>query len=285
MALTSKLITAALLCGMAHQAYAADAAAPAAPAFDIGITITGATDSFDYGLTNTHHLPQFSLNLNPTYDIFYGNIYMANIDYGVPDPKLETRLQFGATPTFGDFSLDMNVTRRMRYGNNGDDRFVPYLAGTYKFSENFNASVGGGAYIYDNAAKFNTSELYLGATASLDNGASLQGEFYYDPYITGGGNLPAYREYVGTLTIPFLEKFTAAGKLGYESYDEPTLTSYTWYKASLNYALNDQIAFGVAYSGNDLVAGAACTSQAYTDCDSRFMASITLSGKISDLSK
>ena len=281
-----KLAALALLSCAASQAYAADAAPGKGdgPAFDMGITVIGATDSFDYGLTNTHHLPAYSINLNPTYGIFYGNIYAANIDYGVPDPKLETRFQIGATPTFGDFSLDMNVLRRMRLGNNADDRWVPYVTGTYAFNKNFSASVGGGAYLYDDAANFNTSELYLGSTITLDGGVSLAGEFYYDPYFTGGGNLPAYREYIATLTIPFLEKFTAVGKVGYESYDEPTKVSYTWYKASLSYAMTDHIALGVAYSGNNLDA-AGCPSQAFTDCDSRIMASVTLTGKLSDLSK
>ncbi|MDP1701653.1 MAG: hypothetical protein Q8L53_11950 [Aestuariivirga sp.] len=86
-------------------------------------------------------------------------------------------------------------------------------------------------------------------------------------------------------SIPFLEKFEAIGKVGYEYYEDETYASYLWYEARLNYAFNDHVKVGVAYHGNDLGSGTDCTTQAYTDCDDSIFATLTLSGNLSDHSK
>ena len=77
----------------------------------------------------------------------------------------------------------------------------------------------------------------------------------------------------------------AVGKIGYEGYeDEVSTPSYLWYEARLNYNLNDHVALGVAYHGNDL-SSADCPLQAYTDCNESVFATLTLKGNLSDLSK
>jgi opacity protein-like surface antigen len=283
--LVKALTAIAGLAAASGSVMAADAPAAEAPVFDIGIEITGSTDYMDTGVTNSDHKPSGGITISPSYGIFYGSIYAATIDYGpdYPEPKIETTFTAGATPVFGDISVDFNLARRIKFDDPTADRWLPYLTGTYTFNDNFNASVGVGYYAYDDEATVDFWELYIGSTLTLDSGAYLTTEFYWEPDSDGANN--EYIEPIATLGIPFLEKFEAIGKVGYEYYEDESYASYLWYEARLNYAFNDHIKVGVAYHGNDLGSGADCVTQAYTDCDDSIFATVTLSGNLSDLSK
>jgi opacity protein-like surface antigen len=281
--LVKALTVIAGLAAASGSVMAADAPAADAPVFDIGIEITGSTDYMDTGVTNSDHDPSGGITISPSYGIFYGSIYAATIDYGYPEPKIESTFTAGATPVFGDISVDFNLARRIKFDDPSADRWLPYLTGTYTFNDNFNASVGVGYYAYDDSATEDFWELYLGSTLTLDSGAYFTTEFYWEPDSDGFNN--EYIEPIGTLGIPFLEKFEFIGKVGYEYYEDDAYASYLWYEAKLNYAFNDHVKVGVAYHGNDLKSGDECISQAYTDCDDSIFATVTLSGNLSDLTK
>lgn len=281
--LVKALTAIAGLAAASGSVMAADAPAADAPVFDIGIEITGSTDYMDTGVTNSDHNPSGGITISPSYGIFYGSIYAATIDYGYPEPKIESTFTAGATPVFGDISVDFNLARRIKFDDPSADRWLPYLTGTYTFNDNFNASVGVGYYAYDDSATEDFWELYLGSTLTLDNGAYLTTEFYWEPDSDGFNN--EYIEPIGTLGVPFLEKFEFIGKVGYEYYEDDAYASYLWYEAKLNYSFNDHVKVGVAYHGNDLKSGDECISQAYTDCDDSIFATVTLSGNLSDLTK
>jgi hypothetical protein len=248
--------------------------------FDMGAELSLSSDYMDLGLTNSDHDPSASLTLSPSYGIFYGEIYGANIDYGTSEPKLETRFAIGATPEFGNLAVDFNLARRIKFDDPSADRWLPYVTATYTFNEAFNASVGSGYYLYDDKDTADFWELYLGATLTHTSGASFETELYWEPDSDGVNN--EYTELIGTLSVPFLEKFEAVGKLGYEGYEDPELASYVWYEARLNYNVNDHIVIGAAYHGNDL-SSAECDTQAYTDCDESVFATLTLKGNLSDV--
>src|SRR6185436_20995191 len=148
------LITIAGLLVAIGPAMAADGPAVAAdaPVFDVGVEITGSTDYMDSGLTNSDHNPSGGITISPSYGIFYGKIYAATIDYGTPEPKIESKFAIGATPVFGDFSVDLNLERRIKIEDPSEDRWLPYVTGTYTFNDNFNASLGAGYYAYDDSA-------------------------------------------------------------------------------------------------------------------------------------
>lgn len=268
------LSSVALLCAMTAGASADDAS------FDLGFEFTAASDYMDTGLTNSDHDPSFSMKFSPSYGIFYGEIYGATIDYGVPEPKLETKLAIGATPQFGNLSVDFNLARRMKFDDASADRWLPYVTATYTFSDAFNASAGAGYYYYDDKAVHDFWELYLGATYSHASGSSLAGEFYWEPDSDGADN--HYYELIGTLTVPFMEKFEAVAKLGYEGYEDPAVASYLWYEARLNYSITNHLVLSAVYHGNNLSNGD-CPTQAWTDCDSALFAVLTVKGSLSDL--
>jgi hypothetical protein len=267
-----------VLAGLAAPALAQDA-----PEFDLGIELTGKSDYMDSGLTNSDHKPSAGITLSPSYGIFYGTAYAATIDYGADEPKVETKLAIGATPEFGALAIDFNLARRVKLDDPTADRWLPYVTGTYTFSDNLNVSLGGGYYLYDDPDTADFWEAYAGGTATLDNGMYFTGEAYWEPDSDGAGN--AYYELIGTMGVPFMEKFEAVGKLGFEGYeDEESTPSYLWFEAALNYNINDHLALGVAYHGNDL-AKDECELQAYTDCDQSVFATFTVKGALSDLPK
>ena len=177
-------------------AMAADGPAVAAdaPVFDVGVEITAATDYMDTGVTNSDHNPSGGITISPSYGIFYGTIYAATIDYGpdYPEPEIESKFAIGATPEFGDFSVDFNLARRIKFDDPTADRWLPYVTGTYTFNDNFNASLGVGYYAYDDSATADFWEFYAGSTVTLERGAYFTGEFYWEPDSDGFNN--AYYE-------------------------------------------------------------------------------------------
>jgi opacity protein-like surface antigen len=237
----------------------------------------------DSGLTNSDHNPSAGITLTPSYGIFYGTIYGANIDYGADEPKLETKFAAGATPVFGDFSIDFNLARRIKFDDPTADRWLPYVTGTYTANDMLSLSLGSGYYIYDDPDTADFWELYGAFTVTHGSGTYFTGEAYWEPDSDGADN--TYYALYGTLGVPFAEKFEALGKIGLEGYeDEDSTPTYLWYELGLNYAVNDHIALGVAYHGNDL-SDEECPLQAYTDCDDAVFATLTLKGKLSDLPK
>lgn len=275
------LLIVLVLAGCSFGASSAEADDP--PKFDLGLELTGVSDYMDSGLTNSDHQPSAALKLTPSYGIFYGEVYAATIDYGTPDPFAESKFAVGATPVFGPLSVDFNLARRIKFDDPSADRWLPYVTATYTLNDNVSLSLGNGYYLYDAPSTADFWELYAAATLTLENGASLNTELYWEPDSDGANN--AYYGLYGTLSVPFLERFEAVGKIGYEGYEDKASTPpYLWYEARLNYNLNDHTVLGVAYHGNDL-SKSECGLQAYTDCGNAVLGSVTFKGSLSDLKK
>lgn len=260
--------------------YAGDA--DESPTFDVGIEMTGATDYMDTGLTNSNHKPSAGMTITPTYGIFYGTIYGANIDYGDAQPWLETKFAIGATPTFGKLSIDFNLARRIKFDDPSEDRWVPYVTGTYAASDRLSLSLGAGYYAYDARATADYWELYGAGTVTLSNSSYFTGEIYWEPNVDGAGN--DYSAVYGTVGIPFMDsKFEAIATVGYEAYQDNAATpSYLWSQIGVKYNFTDNINVFVGYHSNNL-SGQDCPLQAYTDCDAALLAKFTYTMKLSDL--
>jgi opacity protein-like surface antigen len=269
----------AALVAAAPSALAAEDAAKG----DIGVTIEAMSDYMDSGYTNSDHNPSVLVSIDPSIGIFYSKLSARTIDYGDPEPKLETKFAIGATPEFDKLSVDFNLEYRIKWDDPSAERLVPYVTATYAFSDSFSASLAAGYYEYLQKGEVDFWELYATASYTHASGASFLGEFTWEPDSDGAGN--AYYGVYGTLTVPFHEKFEAVGKIGLEGYDDEVNTpTYVWWETGLNYALNDHVKLGVAYHGSDL-STAACDLQGYTDCDHVVFAKLTLTGNASDLKK
>jgi len=263
--------------------------------FDIEFQASLANDNMTYGLTNTDRQPYGMISLKPTYGIFYGTFSAERLNYPTyPDVNSGLKFGVGITPSIGDkLSFDINVQRQYKPANSGFARTVPYATGTYAFSDAFSASLGLGYYLYDEPTLYpNTGELYASVDLTPIDWLALHSETSYDftgYYNTGGpGPTTPYLEAIASATVTLPKGFSVTGKLAYEDYmSNPGLPSYTWYDIGVDWAANDHISLGLHYQGNDLGTGSAnCTAQSWNgECDARFMASVTINGKLSDLKK
>jgi hypothetical protein len=267
--------------------------AQAEDAFDIEVQATLASDNMEFGLTETDHNPWGQISVTPSYGIFYGNVTFENKDFG-PDYDVDSQLKaaVGFTPEFGDLSVDFNLQRRIRYDDRSFDRWLPFVTATYKFSEQFSASLGGGYYAFDDASVKDFAELYAAIELTPNDMLTLNAEMSYDFNANDDGtgeNDLDYLEVIGSATITLPQNFSFTAKLGWEDYmSNPALASYVWYDVGIDYKWKDHVTFGVHYQGNDLDKDdpiGPCGNQAFTDCNARIYAQLTLTGKLSDLEK
>ena len=273
------------LAGFAVPAFAED------PTFDLSIEATGATDGFDSGITYTDHGVATTFSLTPSYGIFYATLYGENLDYGSDIPPATVKLSAGMTPTFGDLSVDFNLQRRYKLQDPASDRWLPYVTGTYVFSDILSTSAGVGYYAFDDKDSSDFVELYGALDLTVGEGILLHGETSYDINSEVNDINPAagnndYLELIGSITVPLPQRFEALAKVGFENYlGQTDVASYVWYDLGLAYNVSDHVALAVTYHGNDLGSGADCDTQAYTDCDERVVGSFTLKGSLSEFSK
>lgn len=265
-------------------------AAHAESKLDIAIEAIIANDAQRFGIPLTNDKVNGSIFINPTYDIYYGTFYFEGVDFGPGNPtKAEYKAAIGATPVFGNLAVDFNLQRRGRVDAPTDaaSRWLPYVTGTYTFSDQVATSLGVGYYAYDNNALAKSFwEIYGAVDLKPTDFLKLHGEASYEP----NSNYSAvainsdYVELVGSATFALPKGFEVYGKVGYENYINQTLPSYTWYEAGLNYAFNEHVILGLKAHANSLNA-VDCPAQAFTTCDSSVFATLTLRGKASDLSK
>ena len=184
----------------------------------------------------------------------------------------------GATPVFGDFSVDFNLARRIKFDDPTADRWLPYVTGTYTFNDNFNASLGAGYYLYDDKDTADFFELYAGGTATTSGGAYFTGEFYWEPDSDGADN--AYYAVYGTVGVPFAEKFEAIGKVGWEGYEDEELDAVLHLvrgRPQLQHQQSHRYRRRLSWQRP---VGQECPLQAYTDCGDSVFATLTLKGNL-----
>ena len=258
--------------------------------FDIAIEAIIATDAQRYGIPYTDDKLNGSIFINPTYDIYYGSFYLEGVDFGPGNPtKAEYKAAIGATPVFGNLAVDFNLQRRGRVDapTNAANRWLPYVTGTYTFSDQVSTSLGVGYYAYDNKALAKSFwEIYGAVDLTPVDILTLHGEASYEPNsnysdVTVNSD---YVELIGSATITLPKGFEVYGKVGYEGYIKQTLPSYTWVEAGVNYSFNDHVIVGVKGHANSLNS-VDCPAQAFTTCDSSVFATLTLRGKASDVRK
>jgi opacity protein-like surface antigen len=281
---------------MTLSAAAADAVAPEDP-FDIAVQGSIGTDQFNYGYTLTDHQPHGLISITPSYGILYGNLTFDNQRYTLvsDDVRSQLKLVAGITPSSGDLSFDINVARRWLFDFDPYNRTVPYITGTYKFSDKLSASLGGGYYFYDrpDVSYQNTWELFGSVDWAPIDLISLHGETAYDDRFYPNSEKP-YWELIGAATLHLPRDVSLTGKVGFEDYfaeqgNGEFAPSYFWYDVGLDYAFNDHISGGIHYQANDLGSdvspGSDCYFQGYSDCDGRVFATLTFNGKLSDARK
>jgi len=207
-ALASAVATVAL----SGAAMAEEAAKPTI-SFNLGIT----NDYVFRGVSQTQGDPAVSGGVDVGYGMFYAGTWVSNVDFGVPDPKVEVDLYAGVKPTVGDTSFDFGV---LYYGYRKDKNGAP------------------GANSY--------TEVKAAVSRNIA-GATLGAAVYYSPEWPGKGGDATYIE--GNAAIPIAEKFTLSGAVGHQEIKN--YGDYNTWNVGIGFLLGENATIDVRYHDTD----------------------------------
>jgi uncharacterized protein (TIGR02001 family) len=204
-ALASAIATVAL----SGAAMAEEATKPTI-SFNLGIT----NDYVFRGISQTQGDPAVSGGVDVGYGLFYAGTWVSNVDFGVPDPKVEVDIYAGVKPTVGDTAFDFGV---LYYGYRKDKNGAP------------------GANSY--------TELKAAVSHPVA-GATLGAAVYYSPEWPGKGGDATYGEV--NAAIPIAEKFTLSGAVGRQEIKN--YADYNTWNVGIGFLLGENATIDVRYS-------------------------------------
>lgn len=207
-ALASAVATVAL----SGAAMAQEAAKPTV-SFNLGIT----NDYVFRGVSQTQGDPAISGGADASYGMFYAGTWVSNVDFGVPDPKVEIDLYAGVKPTVGDTSFDFGV---LYYGYRKDKNGAP----------------GANSYTEVKAA-----------VSHAFGPASLGAAVYYSPEWPGKGGDATYFE--GNAAIPIASKLTLSGAVGRQTIKN--YGDYNTWNVGVGFLLGENATIDVRYWDTD----------------------------------
>jgi len=169
------------------------------------------------GVSQTQGDPAIQGGLDLSYGVAYAGVWASNVDFGVPDPKMEIDIYAGVKPTIGDTSLDFGV---LYYGYRKDKNGAP---GANSYTE-------------------------LKAAASHTFGpATLGAAVYWSPEWPGKGGDAVYVE--GNAALPITKRITVSGAVGHQ--DIKNYTSYNTWNIGAGYLLGENLTVDFRYHDTD----------------------------------
>jgi len=169
------------------------------------------------GISQTQEDPAISGGVDASYGIFYAGAWASNVDFGVPDPKIEVDLYAGVKPTVGDTSFDFGV---LYYGYRKDKNGAP----------------GANSYTEVKAA-----------VSHAFGPATLGGAVYYSPEWPGKGGDATYIE--GNAAIPIAKYLTLSGAVGHQEIKN--YGDYNTWNVGVGFLLGENATIDVRYHDTD----------------------------------
>jgi uncharacterized protein (TIGR02001 family) len=248
------MLRSAFLCGIAlsaSPALAADVLEPAAPAaetpaadawvFDASFNASLTSDYMFRGITQTDHDPALQATLEPTYGIFYGGIFVSNVDFRTPDPDVEFDLYAGIRPQFGRLSTDFGYVH----------------------------------YFYPQTPEIEYGEGYGISSISPMEALQVGSAVYYAPDYSQTGDYSFYLEGNATVSLP--HDISLSGALGAQMYGPGVgLSDYTTWNVGASYTWK-AVTFDLRYYDTD-ISTETCGAEYPSDdsCDARIVATLSV---------
>jgi uncharacterized protein (TIGR02001 family) len=179
---------------MAADPAAPEPAAPAAEsspadpwAFDVSFSAALTSDYMFRGITQTDHDPALQATLEATYGIFYGGVFVSNVDFRAPEPDVEFDLYGGIRPQLGPVSTDFGYVHYF-YPQTPDIEYGEAY-GISSFSPIAMLELGSAAYYAPDYGQTGDDSFYVegNATVSLPHDISLSGALGVQWYGSGVG--------------------------------------------------------------------------------------------------
>jgi uncharacterized protein (TIGR02001 family) len=207
---------------------------------DMSFNMSLTSDYMFRGITNSDHEPAGQATLESTYGIFYGGLFVSNVDFRTPDPDVEVDLSGGLRPTFGPVSTDIGYVR----------------------------------YFYPDASDIEYGEAYGIASVSPTEMLSLGGSVYYSPDYGGSGDDSLYVEGNATVSLP--HDISLSGAFGSQMFDSGVgLSDYLTWNVGASYTWK-ALTFDLRYHDTDLSSGTCGAEYPSSDsCDARIVATLS----------
>lgn len=227
-----------------------EAAPIAGSTFDIAMGVALTTDYVSRGISNSDSGPAIQGYVEPSYGIFYANVWSSNVDYGVGYSGAEIDVGAGIRPVLGPVTFDFG--------------YVHYFFAPEDVSPDY-------------------GELFAKATYEIDGKATLASAAYFAPDYSQTGHNGTYVE--GKVSVPLPHDFSISGGAGYQFFDDAdAFEQFTW-NAGLSYDWK-ALTFDVRYWDTDLPSSECIVRSGFANgCNTRIVATVSFATSWSALTK
>lgn len=222
----------------------------AGSSFDIAVGAAVTTDYVSRGITNSDSGPAIQGYIEPSFGIFYGNVWSSNVDYGTGYSGAEIDVGAGIRPELGPVSFDLG--------------YVHYFYAPEEVSPDY-------------------GEFYAKASYDLKDWATLAGAAYFAPDYNQTGFSGTYVE--GEVTVPLPHDFSLSGGAGYQFFEDPDAFEQFAWNVGVSYAWKS-LTFDVRYWDTDLPGDECIARSGFSNgCNARIVATLSFDTTWSALKK
>lgn len=201
--------------------------------------LAGTSDYVSRGITQSDSRPAIQGYIEPTYGIFYANIWSSNVDFGDDFRGAEIDITGGVRPKFGDLSLNMGWVHYLYTGNISPDYGELFGKADYKL----------------------TDKVVLGARV------------WFAPDFNQSGKNATFP--VLGAKVLLTDKLSAYAGVGYQFFEDPNAFEDLAWTAGLSYVWKS-LTFDVRYWDTDLSNNACVARSGFSDgCDARVVGTIS----------
>jgi uncharacterized protein (TIGR02001 family) len=217
--------------------------APAATTteFDIGFGVALTSDYVSRGITNSDSSPALQGYIEPSYGLFYLNVWASNVDYGEGFEGAEIDVAVGARPEIGSLSLDMG--------------YVHYFYAPEDTSPDY-------------------GEIFAKADYSVNDTLTLGARVFFAPDVNESGKTATF--IAGGARVALPHDFSVYAGVGYQFFEDPDAFEQLAWTAGLSYSYKS-LTLDVRYWDTDLSDDECAVRSGFGDgCDARVVGTVSL---------
>ena len=209
--------------------------------FDVGFGLSFTTDYVTKGISQTDSSPAIQGYIEPSYGIYYVNVWSSNVDFGDDFRGTEIDVLGGIRPEFGPLSLNVGWVHYF---------YVP---------ENVSPAYG---------------ELFAKADYNFDDKFTVVTQLFFAPDFNQSGKTATF--IAGGVKVPLPHDFKAYGGVGYQFFEDDNAFEDLAWTAGLSYTWKE-LTFDVRYWDTDLADNECVVRSGFADgCEARVVGTISI---------
>ena len=208
--------------------------------FDIGFGLSGTTDYVSRGISQSGSNPAIQGYIEPSYGMFYGNVWSSNVDFGEDFRGAEIDVAAGYRPKIGDLSLNMG--------------YVHYFYAPESVSPDY-------------------GELFLKTDYKVSDRLILGTRVFFAPDFSQTGKNATF--IAGGFKVPLPNDFAVYAGVGNQFFQDKNAFGDLAWTAGLSYTWKE-LTFDVRYWDTNLTHEGCVARSGFEDgCDARVVGSIS----------